>query len=188
MNEQQQQLFELLSRCALREQQALRALYDKVGGYLRGIAIRIVKNEECANEVVQEAFIQIWENASTYRPHLASPLTWMVSILRYRALDRLTEIRKQQRVECSDELAEHEDAMTPEISMATTQHNRHIVKCMEGLNDTMRQSIQLAYLEGYSRDEIAQKLNTNSNTVKSWLRRAAERLKQCLELHMVSAT
>ncbi len=186
MDETDKELVALIARCALRDQDALKALFDRLGPYLNAVAFRILKSEELSNDVLQDAFIQIWLNASSYRPDLARPLTWITSIVRYRALDRLAKERKHQVREFNDEdgsevcsaLCSTDD---PEQQAHMDRLQTLIATCMQRLTDNSRRSIQLAYLEGYSREEIANHLQTNVNTVKSWLHRGAERLKQCLE-------
>ncbi|GLS24300.1 RNA polymerase sigma factor [Marinibactrum halimedae] len=182
------ELVDLIARCTLRDQHSLKLLYDKVGGYLNAVIFKILKSDELSNEVLQEAFIQIWENASTYRPHKAKALTWMTSIARYRALDRLSVEKRhakylQENDEENDvlESAEGSHTDTPDFSLYASQLNHQIEQCLSKLSEKVQQSVKLAYLEGFSREEIAEKHNTNTNTVKSWLRRGSERLKTCLE-------
>ena len=189
MDTNDDELANLIARCALRDQASFKRLYERVGGYLNAVIFRIVKSSESADEVLQEAFIQIWERADTYRPHLSKPLTWMTSIARYRALDRLEkEQRHTQRIQASSD--EEDDGLeniadtvseTPELAMETAQHGRNIQNCLSHLNEKVQTCVLLAYLEGYSREEIAEKMRTNTNTVKSWLRRGAQKLKDCLE-------
>ena len=186
MNESQEELCELISRCAVRDQQALQLLYEHVAGYLNSVVFRIVKSDEWANDVLQETFIQIWENAGSYRPHLAKPLTWMTSIARYRAIDkRAKEQRHQNHLVTHDEnegLAYGtEERASPEHTVAYEQQHQQLLDCMKSLKDYVQKSLRLAYLEGYSRDEIANILDANANTVKSWLARGGEKIKRCLE-------
>jgi len=188
MDSKDDELADLIARCTLRDQASLKQLYALVGSYLMAVAFRIVKSDDIANEVLQEAFIQIWENAASYRPNIARPLTWMTSITRYRALDRLDkEKRRSKHIACTYEEGipleslPDSEGMTPESAMLRHQVNSHVMDCMAALNNTLQASIKLAYLEGFSREEIAKKFNTNTNTVKSWLRRGSERLKRCLE-------
>jgi len=186
MDETDKELVALVARCALRDQGALKTLFDRLGPYLNAVAFRILKSEELSNDVLQDAFIQIWLNAASYRPDLARPLTWITSIVRYRALDRLAKERKHQVREFNDEDgSETFNALCSADDPEQQAHMDHlqtlIAICMQRLTDNSRRSIQLAYLEGYSREEIANSLQTNVNTVKSWLHRGAERLKQCLE-------
>ena len=181
--EKDEELIGLIARSALKDEEAFRVLYDRVGAYLNSVAIRIVKSPEASNEVLQEAFIQIWQNASSYRPHIAKPLTWMTSIVRYRALDRLDKDKRINKREVDDlNLAdEGVDDDSPESNSNLNQEFEHLLACMALLNQRARQAITLAYVYGYSRSEIADKLATNASTVKSWLRRGAEKLRYCLE-------
>lgn len=188
MDSKNEELLALIARCAIKDQAALKTLYERVSPYLNAVAYRILKSDEMANDVLQEAFIQIWQNASSYRPHMAKPLTWMTSILRYRALDRLDkEKRHQQHFQSSDDDDDIFNSIpaspnsTPESTVLSTQMNQHILTCLAGLSEKISGSIKMAYLEGFSREEIADKYETNPNTVKSWLRRGSERLKKCLE-------
>jgi RNA polymerase sigma-70 factor (ECF subfamily) len=176
-----EELITLIARCAIRDQAALKLLFERVAPYLNAVVFRILKSDELAKDVLQEAFLQIWTNAASYRPHLANPLTWMASIARYRALDRLdVEQRLRERFVSSDHdylLDEHVSSQNPEQDMSTSQLKFNIHKCLLALSDNIKRSVELAYLYGYSREEIAQKFSTNTNTVKSWLHRGAERLK-----------
>jgi len=76
------ELIALIGRCALRDQLALKSLYDRVSPFLNGVAYRILGSDDLSNDVLQEAFIQIWNNASSYRVDKAKPMTWMCSIVR----------------------------------------------------------------------------------------------------------
>ncbi|PUA27883.1 MAG: hypothetical protein B0W54_15300 [Cellvibrio sp. 79] len=176
------QLINLIARCALRDQAALKQLFERVGPYLNAVAWRILKSTDLSNEVLQEAFLQIWNNAGSYRPHMAKPLTWMASITRYRALDRLDkETRNRTHTRAIEEEEDFPGGDEPERSLGASQLRFHLHQCLTTLGDNIKRSIELAYLQGYSREEIAQKLSTNTNTVKSWLHRGAERLRLCLE-------
>lgn len=176
------ELINLIARCALRDQAALKLLFERVGPYLNAVAWRIVKSTELSNEVLQDAFLQIWNNAGSYRPHLAKPLTWMASITRYRALDRLDkETRSNTNTRAINEEEDFPGGDEPEHNLGASQLRFHLHQCLATLGDNIKRSIELAYLQGYSREEIAQTLSTNTNTVKSWLHRGAERLRLCLE-------
>lgn len=180
-----EELITLIARCAIRDQAALKLLFERVAPYLNAVVFRILKSDELAKDVLQEAFLQIWTNAASYRPHLANPLTWMASIARYRALDRLeVEKRLRERFVSADHdypLDEHLIHQNPEQDVSASQLKFNLHKCLLALSDNIKRSVELAYLYGYSREEIAQKFSTNTNTVKSWLHRGAERLKLCLE-------
>lgn len=178
-------LITLIARCALRDKKALKNLYEQTSAYLNAIAFRIVRSPDLCSDVLQEAYLQIWNNASSYRPDQAKVLTWMSSIVRYRAIDRIDhENRHRQHTVEWDVEAEDThvvDHHTPERSAINDQLQDQLVLCMEQLTERVKLSIQLAYIEGHSREEIASRFNTNTNTVKSWLHRGADALKQCLE-------
>lgn len=185
MTSRDDELIALIARCAIRDQTALKDLFDRLGPYLNSVALRIVRSEDASNDVLQEAFIQIWQNASSYRPHLSKPLTWLTSIVRYRALDRFAQeksIREKIDVDASeDDITSIADESCPLQTAVTDQMRNQLASCLDSLSTSIKESVELAYLHGYSRDEIAERMNTNSNTVKSWLHRGAQRLKQCLE-------
>lgn len=186
MNERDEELVALIARSALKDEAAFKTLYDRVSAYLNSVALRIVKSPESSNDVLQEAFVQIWQNAASYRPHLAKPLTWMTSIVRYRALDRLDKDKRVSKREVlgDDWLEELAHDRNPEMDVGERQHFRHLLDCMAALSDRVKQAITLAYVYGYSRDEIAARLEANTSTVKSWLRRGAEKLRHCLKLKL----
>lgn len=185
MDSKDEELVALIARCAIRDQTALKQLFERLSGYLHAVAFRILHSEELSNEVLQDAFVQIWSNAGSYRPGVARPLTWMTSILRYRALDRLARERKHSD-RCiangdTDILEQVSGGESPENDLHNTQVQGFLAECLSGLSGRMRHSITLAYLEGYSREDIALQFDTNINTVKSWLHRGADRLRRCLE-------
>lgn len=184
------ELIALIALCALRDKNALKALYERSAAYLNAIAFRIVRSPEASNDVLQEAFLQIWHNAASYRPDQARALTWLSSIVRYRAIDRRQRDQRLQQHSSSwsadddDRIAD--EHTTPEHQAINAQLRSDLLRCLAQLNERVQFSIRLAYLDGYSRDEIAVRMNTNSNTVKSWLHRGAEVLKQCLSATQAS--
>lgn len=179
----------LISRCALRDQLALKTLYQKAAPLLNSIAFRLLRSEALSNEVLQDSFVQIWNNAGSYRRDQGKPMTWMSSIVRYRAIDKLkAEAKHNRRPDYEEELREIEQAFSgdePEKDVSQQQSRALIDECLATLERKVRCCITLAYLQGYSREELADSLGANINTVKSWLHRGSERLKKCLESKMV---
>ncbi|GAA6135614.1 sigma-70 family RNA polymerase sigma factor [Oceaniserpentilla sp. 4NH20-0058] len=179
------ELMELLARCALNDQKALEALYLKTSGYLNAVAYRILGSEEASNEVLQESFLQIWNNASSYSSVQGEPSTWITSIVRYRAIDKLRHEKRHQNRPNHEEEADillripNED--TQEEAYSRFRLNEQLQKCLDMMNSKFKHSIELAYLYGYSREELAEALGANINTVKSWLKRGGARLKDCME-------
>lgn len=191
MDEKDNELVALIARCAIKDQAAMQELYKRLSPYLNMVAFRIIKSEDLSNDILQEAFVQIWQNAGTYRPHMSKPLTWMTSIVRYRALDRLQhERRLHDRIEFGDR-AEFDETASQQTDIGVTKGPDTVVEaeqtlsliegCLDKLNDKIKDSMKLAYLHGYSREELAQKFDTKINTIKSWLHRGSDRLKECLK-------
>jgi len=178
-------LVNLIARCAIRDQHALKLIYDKVGPFLNRVAFKILGSQELSNEVLQEAFVQLWNNAGQYRANVAKPLTWMTSIVRYRAFDRLRH-EKRHLDNINTEMPVEQVLATvssddPERQAIHAEEQQHMLSCLATLNERISDSFKLAYLYGFSREDIAIKFDTNTNTVKSWLRRGVERLKRCIE-------
>lgn len=179
------ELMDLLARCALRDQKALEALYRRTSAYLNGVAYRILGSADSSNDVLQESFIQIWDKASSYSSAQGKPITWMTSIVRYRAIDKLRHEKRHQNRPHHEE----ENEILLNIPVKNTQEetysrfrlNEQLQKCLEAMNEKFKQSIELAYLYGYSREELADALDANINTIKSWLKRGGAKLKDCMK-------
>lgn len=157
---------------------AFEATYRLVSPHLFGLAVHMLRDADLARDVVQDTFISIWRNAAEYDPRKSAPMTWMVSIARYRALDLL---RKAKPVISLDNAsvpeppadAEAETRLEPEDSAA-------LHKCMGRLASAQRQTIMLAYFHGLTHSELASHLRQPLGTVKSWVRQGLLQLKDCL--------
>jgi RNA polymerase sigma factor (sigma-70 family) len=166
--------------CARGERQALRSLYERESRWLLAVAQRIVRDRETARDVVQDAFLQIWQRASSFRRDLGSGRGWIYTVVRHRALDiARTAGREMAAGDEIDALADavagrsHHDA-EPAIDTGALSH------CLDALDDSKRHCIVLAFVEGYTQDQIARRLATPVGTVKSWIRRGLLSLKECL--------
>jgi len=155
-------------------------LYDRTAPQLFGIAMRILRQREEAEDVLQEAFVAVWDRAASFDPERGSVMTWLVTVLRYRAIDR-----RRRRAHLEDRLGSEEDlrALT---AAATDEADRGaglaaLQKCLGELEERPRSAVLLAYAYGYTHEELAQQLATPIGTVKSWVRRSLERLKRCLD-------
>lgn len=174
-------LASLIARTSLKDQRAFKQLYDLTASYLNGIAYRILGNTASSEEALQEAYLQVWKNAHSYRPDKAKAMTWLISITRYRALDKLS---KQQKAK--EEPLEGTEPNTlgnqagPERDYQHWQMGQAFMRCFDQLDGQQAACLKMAYLEGQSREAIATVMTTKVNTVKSWLRRAQEKLKSCL--------
>jgi len=172
----------LLAACARRDQRSLAELYELTSPQLFGVALRIVRREDWAEDVLQECYLRIWNHAPDYRAGLAAPMTWMTSIVRNRCLDWL----RRPKFEVADEdgaIAESTPAEGegPLALLERAGEAAGIARCLQGLDAKQRQAIMLAFYDGLSHAELADHLREPLGTVKTWVRRGLLRLKTCLE-------
>lgn len=172
----------LLAACARRDQSALARLYELTSAKLFGVALRIVRREDWAEDVLQECYLRIWNHAPEYRAGLAAPMTWMTSIVRNRCLDWL----RRPHFEVADEdgaIAEAtaSDNPGPLAQLERSADAAGIARCLKGLDARQRQAIVLAFYDGLSHSELARHLREPLGTVKTWVRRGLLKLRSCLE-------
>jgi RNA polymerase sigma-70 factor, ECF subfamily len=175
-------LEKLLSACALGDRVAFQQLYRITSPKLFAIALRILKSEARAEECLQDAYVKIWQRSGDYRPHLASPVTWLVTIVRNGALDSLRRNRRQVELSNPDhlEFLMDEQAFTP--GPEGEESDAALLKdCLRQLREDQRRCIEIAYFEGLSHGEIAERTGTALGTVKTWIRRGLEGLRKCLD-------
>jgi RNA polymerase sigma-70 factor (ECF subfamily) len=171
----------LLAACAAGDTGAFRVLYRATSATLYGIVKRLVRRDDWAADVLQEGYWRIWRHAGDYNPARGAAMTWMMSIVRHAALDRLRAARREAAREASPE--EFPDGIPEEIGeeMADVERARDLRTCLETLDAGPRRAILLAYYHGYSHGELARALAAPVGTVKSWIRRGTTRLGACLE-------
>jgi RNA polymerase sigma-70 factor (ECF subfamily) len=147
----------------------------------------MLKREDWAEEVLQDCYVSIWNNAAGYSASLSAPMTWMTSIVRNRCLDWLRrpalEVVLQNDDEDGDDPLERmaSDDPGPLEQLAASGDARALADCMGRLDAKMRQAIALAFYQGLTHTEVAVHMRQPLGTVKTWVRRGLERLKGCLE-------
>ena len=164
---------------------AFRSLYDATSSKLYGFALRILYKRELAEDVLQESFVSIWNNAAGYQSSLAAPLTWMTTIVRNKAFDLLR--RTEHTVELDAETFDREvmealasNEPTPIEALQLSDDAKDLARCLAQLDGLHRQAIALAYYHDLSHREIADQMQLPMGTVKSWIRRGLECLRLCL--------
>lgn len=164
---------------------ALRALYDRTSSKLFGLAVKVVRNRDWAEDVLQEAFLTIWRSAPDYRASLSPPLAWMGLIVRSRALDFL----RRRASERADAVQELDDVVSDTVAgdspdpMDTTQASEQawaLHECLRQLEARQREVLSLAYLRDLSHSELAAQLKLPLGTVKTWIRRGLDQLRGCM--------
>ncbi|MBC7601754.1 MAG: sigma-70 family RNA polymerase sigma factor [Ramlibacter sp.] len=191
---QDKHLIDLLDRIAARaitpgreaeSEAALRELYDLTSSRLYGLAVRVVTNREWAEDVLQEAYLNIWRIAGNYRAALSPPLAWMGVIVRSRALDFLRR-RNSERADVALELDEHMsetiagDSADPMDTSQASEQAWALHECLRKLETKQREVVSLAYLRDLSHGELAEQLKLPLGTVKTWIRRGIEQLRGCM--------
>ncbi|MFZ5567562.1 MAG: sigma-70 family RNA polymerase sigma factor [Pseudomonadota bacterium] len=179
------ELTTLLDRVARQDATALKALYELSSALLFGLAMRVVRNPEWAEDVLQESYLTIWRSAGDYRASLSPPMAWMGLIVRSRALDLLRR-RAAERADRMDELDEalsdtlEGDAPNPMDEVQASQQARALHHCLQQLEQAQRQVLSLAYLRDLSHNELAEQLRLPLGTVKTWIRRGLIQLRGCM--------
>ncbi|WP_160104941.1 sigma-70 family RNA polymerase sigma factor [Pseudomonas izuensis] len=174
------QLRQLLAQCSLGDRRAFETLYRSVGPRLHGVALRFMARPDLAEEVLQESFVRIWNNASRYEAHLSAPLTWMINITRNQAIDQLRKHRDRPLGELEEQALVDESPSADE-QLNSAREASALNRCLDSLEGMQRQSITVAYFQGLSCAELAEHLAAPLGSVKSWIRRGMERLRRCLE-------
>jgi RNA polymerase sigma-70 factor (ECF subfamily) len=166
----------LLGAIAQGDKKAFSELYQSTSQQLYAVSLKMLTRKELAEEALQEAYVRIWHNASEYRQGKGSVLTWMISIVRYRALDvlRYNNVRKESEFDESDNF----DIET--IEQVSDAEQLLLDKCLQQLETQQRQAIYLAYFNGCSHKEVVKHLNNPLGTIKSWIRRGLMSLQSCL--------
>lgn len=175
----------LLSRTSMKDSTAFRTLYDATSVKLYSFALRMLFKRELAEEVLQDSFVKIWHSAHQYRADLATPMTWMIAIVRNNAIDMLRRLDNAIEIDGDDfdsallQSWESDDA-TPIQALEMTDNARSLNTCLSRLDHTQRQALALAFFHDLSYSEVADHLSSPIGTVKTWIRRGLEKLRLCI--------
>jgi RNA polymerase sigma-70 factor (ECF subfamily) len=174
----------LLAAVARGDQAAFAELYALTSPRLFAVLLRILKRNDWAEDALQDCYMRVWRRSESYAPDRGAPLAWLVTIARYRALDVLRARGHQPgdaEPEDITELPLVDAGPRPEDHAQQSEGLERLRDCLRGLSDEQRRSVLLAYYEGYTHSELADRLATPLGTVKSWVRRGLTQLRTCLE-------
>ena len=170
----------LLSRIVTRDTIAFAALYKQTSAKLYGVIARILTRGDVAADVLQETYVRIWERAGDFDPGKGSPLAWMATIARNRALD---EVRRVRPVSLEDQPEGFEPAgeeIDPLAARERSEGLTALVDCLKALDEEKRAIVLLAYYRGSSREALAKRFGRPVPTIKTWLHRSLAQLRDCL--------
>ncbi len=169
----------LIARIATGERAAFQALYSRTSAKLFGISLRVLNERAEAEDALQEVFVKIWHNAGRYRANGLSPMTWLITIARNHAIDRLRKRREGQAgLDMVATLAD--PAPGPEAQVIAASGCAQLAGCLDELDAPRAEAVRRAYLMGESYGELAARFDVPLNTMRTWLRRSLLKLRECL--------
>lgn len=170
---------DLIARVKLRDRAAFSALYSATSAKLFGICLRVLNNRAEAEEALQDVFIRIWRKADAYSAGGYSPMTWLITMARNIAIDKL-RARKAPAEDIDDRADIAAPGPTPEAAAVAASERRRIEACLAELEEDRAAAVRGAYLDGDSYKDLADRHQVPLNTMRTWLRRSLVKLKDCL--------
>jgi RNA polymerase sigma-70 factor (ECF subfamily) len=171
---------DLLQAIVRRDEHALASLYDRYRLILFGLTMRILNSREEAEDVLQEVFLQVWRRAADFDEQRGRPFTWLVTLARSRAIDRLRLLGARQRLANSAAEETSEEVSDASLDALKSEQRRIVRGALSELPEEQRQVLRLAYFDGLTQTEIATQLNAPLGTVKTRMRSGMIKLRQLL--------
>lgn len=177
---QVQEDIRLIQRIAERDSQAYQTFYQKYSGLIFASVANVLNDHHDTEDVMQEVLVQLWNKAHLYEPRKGKPLTWLTTMARNRAIDRIRS--KQRRSRLNDDYEQESKGVQPEFDdsghelMANKERDTILMRAVAKLNPDQRQAIELAYFSGLTQAEVAERLHEPLGTVKARIRRGVNRL------------
>jgi RNA polymerase sigma-70 factor (ECF subfamily) len=178
--EEAAELVDLLRRVAARDEAAFAALYKRTSAKLYGVVARILTRGDAGAEALQEAYVRIWEKARDFDPSKGSPLAWMATIARNRALDEVRRVRPASLEDMPEGFEPVADAVDPMAARERSESLAALLVCLGKLDEEKRSVVLHAYYHGASREALAKRYGRPVPTIKTWLHRSLAQLRDCL--------
>ena len=174
------ELASLIDAVAQRDRGAFKALYERAAPKLFAVVLRILRDRGPAEDVLQDVFLKVWQNAEGFSVDAGPAMGWLIAIARNRAIDmlrakRVMPLATEDARDLWENIATLGDGEAEVLNIAALRH------CLGQIEEPSRSCVLLAYYEGYSREELAQRYDRPVNTIKTWLFRSLNSLKSCLE-------
>ena len=170
---------ELIGKIGLGDKTALTALYDATNRKLFSVCLRILKNRSEAEDALQDVYLRIWAKADRYAVTGHSPMTWLITVARNLAIDRLRANKSNHvGLDSVGEIVEKRPG--PEDASIAASQQRRISACFQELPPDRADAVRAAYLDGTTYQALADRFDVPLNTMRTWLRRSLISLKECL--------
>ena len=171
----------LLQACASGDRAALHGLYQATAPQLFGLALSILRSRELAEDIMQDSFVLVWRHAHGFDPGRGAAMAWLARIVRNQCFDVLRRRGREAPLDETFMQSWEDPASGPADLAALSRDARRLRDCLDELDEGPRRSLILAYYEGMTFEEVADRLGAPLGTVKSWIRRGLIRLKDCME-------
>jgi RNA polymerase sigma-70 factor, ECF subfamily len=169
----------LIERIANQDRDAFSQLYDRFSTLVFTLAMRMLKARSDAEDLLQEVFVQVWRQAQGYIAERGNPEAWIINIVRSRAIDKIRSIRRMERsFVLTDDPARAESGENVESSVAESEVRMAMNSALANLPEAQRQVLELAYLDGLTQTEIAERLAEPLGTIKTRMRSGIQRLRE----------
>ncbi len=176
---------ELLIRCASphRDQKAFKRLYEVTSPRLYSLVLGLLKHKGMAEEILQESYFKIWNSADSYQQGKGKAITWMATVTRNKALDKLRSLKaRPKETETVYEGVEFAATdLQPDNLTTVDEELQQLMDCLDDLQAEQKECILLSYYHGYTHHELAERMQKPLGTVKAWIRRGLEKVRACLE-------
>lgn len=180
-NSSRARLNQALAQVAQADRDALRDVYEMTSAKLFGICLRICRDREVAADIVQETYLKVWQRAGRFDPERASPITWLCTIARNGAIDWCRANHMAFVGNDVDELAGIADGGPSAIeTIETAQRASRIHHCLDELGGNPAEVIRSAFFQGFTYNQLSERMNVPLGTMKSWIRRGLAQLKECI--------
>jgi RNA polymerase sigma factor (sigma-70 family) len=175
-----EELNRLLMRTGQGDERAFAQLYERTSARLFGVCNRMLADRREAEEVLQEAYVTVWQRGTSFDPARAGALTWLVTLARNKAIDRLRQHHDSHIDHGSEIDTIIDDQPGPSVSAERGEEYRRLQACLEQLDAQQRRSVREAFFSGATYAELAGRAKVPLGTMKSWIRRGLLQLRACL--------
>jgi RNA polymerase sigma factor (sigma-70 family) len=171
----------LVALVARGDENALGELYDRIGRIAFGLAVRILRDEQLAEDSVQEGFLTVWRSAAGFRADRAKARTWILTLVHRRAVDLVRREERRRAEPLSDDAASVPSGQPTDEAAWLRFERERVQAALRQLPDVQREAIELAYYGGFSQSELAERLGVPLGTIKSRMFAGLARLREILD-------